>query len=105
MRILIVPDQFKGCLKGPEVAKSVGSGGRATNDGGFGMARALGFRFFDGEGMQVRSAINKLRTLKRIDMPRNLVLPPIIAAADVQDRLLGRHGATRVFGPQKGANG
>jgi glycerate kinase len=81
----------------------VGLGGSATNDGGFGLARALGFRFFDGEGIQVRTAINKLRTLKRIDAPRNLSLPPIIGAVDVQNRLLGKHGATRVFGPQKGA--
>jgi glycerate 2-kinase len=83
----------------------VGLGGSGTNDGGFGMARALGFRFFDGEGMQVRIAINKLRTLKQIDIPTNLMLPPIVAAVDVQNPLFGRHGATRVFGPQKGATG
>lgn len=83
----------------------VGLGGSATNDGGFGMARALGFRFFDSEGMQIRTAINKLRTLTRIEPPRNLTLPPIVAAVDVQNPLLGRHGATRVFGPQKGATG
>ncbi len=83
----------------------LGLGGSATNDGGFGMARALGFRFFDDEGMQVRSAINKLRTLKRIEPPRNLELPSIVAVVDVHNPLLGRHGATRVFGPQKGATG
>src|SRR3954464_7641795 len=44
----------------------VGLGGSATNDGGFGLARALGYRFFDREGIQVRIAINKLRTLKII---------------------------------------
>ena len=82
----------------------VGLGGSATNDGGFGLARALGFRFFDGEGMQVRIAINKLRTLKQIDPPRNLTLPPVVGAADVRNPLYGRHGATRVFGPQKGAD-
>jgi glycerate 2-kinase len=81
----------------------VGLGGSATNDGGFGLARALGYRFFDGEGMQVRSAVNKLRTLKLIETPRNLSLPPIVGAADVQNQLLGKHGATRTFGPQKGA--
>ncbi|HEY4282390.1 MAG TPA: glycerate kinase [Chthoniobacterales bacterium] len=80
----------------------VGLGGSATNDGGFGLARALGYRFFDGEGIQVRIAISKLRTLKIIDVPKNLSLPPIIGAVDVQTPLLGRHGATRVFGPQKG---
>ena len=83
----------------------VGLGGSATNDGGFGMARAFGFRFFDDEGMQVRSAINKLRTLKQIEPPRNLVLPVIIGVVDVQNPLLGKNGATRVFGPQKGGAG
>jgi len=81
----------------------VGLGGSATNDGGFGLARAFGFRFFDGEGMQVRISINKLRTLKQIDSPRNVTLPRVIAAADVHNPLYGRRGATRVFGPQKGA--
>ena len=83
----------------------VGLGGSATNDGGFGMARAFGFRFFGNEGMQIRSAINKLRTLKRIEQPRNLELPSIIGVVDVQNPLLGRNGATRVFGPQKGGTG
>ena len=50
----------------------VGLGGSATNDGGFGLARAFGFRFFDGEGMQVRVAVDKLRTLKRIEAPETL---------------------------------
>ena len=81
----------------------VGLGGSATNDGGFGLARALGFRFFDGEGMQVRIAVNKLRTLKQIDPPRSVSLPPIVGAVDVENPLLGKNGATRVFGPQKGA--
>jgi glycerate kinase len=81
----------------------IGLGGSATNDGGFGMARALGYRFFDADGIQLRSAVSKLRTLTRIDQPPNLVLPPIVAAADVTNPLLGKNGATRVFGPQKGA--
>ena len=83
----------------------VGLGGSATNDGGFGMARAFGFRFFDEEGMQIRSAINKLRILKQIEQPRNLLLPKIVGVVDVQNPLLGRTGATRVFGPQKGGTG
>lgn len=82
----------------------VGLGGSATNDGGFGLARALGYRFFDGEGMQVRIAVNKLRTLKQIEAPRNLTLPPVVGATDVRNPLYGRNGATRVFGPQKGAD-
>jgi glycerate 2-kinase len=93
----------------------VGLGGSATNDGGFGMARALGFRFefeheheheheqeHEQEQRQVR--VTDLEELKRIRRPADLVLPTIIAAVDVKNPLLGTNGATRVFGPQKGAS-
>ena len=79
----------------------IGLGGSATNDGGFGMARAIGFRFF-GAG-ELKGAVNELQELKRIERPKHLSLPKIIAAADVRNPLLGENGATRVFGPQKGA--
>jgi glycerate 2-kinase len=79
----------------------IGLGGSATNDGGFGIARAIGFRFF-AEG-ELRGAVSELQELKRIERPKHLPLPKIIAAADVRNPLLGENGATRVFGPQKGA--
>jgi glycerate kinase len=82
----------------------IGLGGSATNDGGFGLARALGYRFLDGAGQELRPAVDELLRLTRIEPPVNLRLPPIVAAVDVQNRLLGEWGATRVFGPQKGAN-
>ncbi len=80
----------------------VGLGGSATNDGGFGMARALGFRF---QGLEKTSdaRTRALVDLVRIERPSaRLSLPKIIAAADVRNPLLGENGATRVFGPQKG---
>jgi glycerate 2-kinase len=100
----------------------IGLGGSATNDGGFGMARALGYRFFDGT-KELGGAVSELTELTRIEAvaanacPSRIVspasskmqptrLPPqlkIIAAVDVQNPLLGENGATRVFGPQKGA--
>lgn len=80
----------------------VGLGGSATNDGGFGMARALGFRFLDRHGLELKGSIPGLRDLNHIVAPQDLVLPRIIAAADVRHPLLGPHGATRTFGPQKG---
>ncbi len=80
----------------------VGLGGSATNDGGFGMARALGFRFFAGD-QEIIDGPADLVKLTRIVSPADLRLPPIIAAADVQNPLVGQRGATRVFGPQKGA--
>ena len=79
----------------------IGLGGSATNDGGFGMARALGFRFeFEHDQEQVR--VSDLVELKGIQRPTDLVLPRIIAAVDVKNPLLGENGATRIFGPQKG---
>jgi glycerate kinase len=88
----------------------IGLGGSATNDGGFGMARALGFRFFGANDYEqeheyeLKSAISELQKLKRIQKPRNLSLPKIVAAVDVRNSLLGRNGATYIFGPQKGAS-
>ncbi|MDQ6764573.1 MAG: glycerate kinase, partial [Verrucomicrobiota bacterium] len=80
----------------------VGLGGSATNDGGAGMARALGFRFLDEYGVAVGSKVSDLAKLARIVAPAQLRVPRIVAAADVRNPLLGRRGATCVFGMQKG---
>ncbi|MEP7071889.1 MAG: glycerate kinase [Verrucomicrobiota bacterium] len=85
----------------------VGLGGSATNDGGFGFARALGFRFFgdeSGHAREFRGGVDELIHLQRIDRPELHSLPSITAAADVRNPLLGRNGATAIFGPQKGAS-
>src|SRR6266704_2476842 len=66
----------------------IGLGGSATNDGGFGMARALGFQFF-GEGENEIQSLAELLLLKRIERPKELKLPRIVAAVDVKNRLLG----------------
>jgi glycerate kinase len=79
----------------------IGLGGSATNDGGFGMARALGFRFFAHEE-ELSGLTTELVKLTRIELPLQQSLPQIVAAADVRNPLLGKNGATRVFGPQKG---
>jgi glycerate 2-kinase len=81
----------------------IGLGGSATNDGGFGMARALGLQFFC-EGENEIQSVAELPLLKRIKRPKELEPPRIIAAVDVKNPLLGENGATRVFGPQKGAS-
>jgi glycerate 2-kinase len=101
----------------------IGLGGSATNDGGFGMARALDFRFFSG-AKELTERVSELRNLTKIKAPvapnasptrtvspaksitQPTRLPPqlkIIAAVDVKNPLLGKNGATRVFGLQKGA--
>jgi glycerate kinase len=80
----------------------VGIGGSATNDGGFGLARALGWQFLD----KKRNPIEKWTGLPAL---MSLVAPPragrfreVVVAVDVQNPLLGRRGASRVYGPQKG---
>jgi len=78
----------------------IGLGGSATNDGGFGMARALGFQF---EQENERKRVSDLITLRRIEKSTDLKFPGIVAAVDVRNPLLDENGATRVFGPQKGA--
>ena len=81
----------------------IGLGGSATNDGGFGMARALGFRFDYEHEQEHEKKVTCLFHLVKIAKPKELTLPKIIAAVDVRNPLLGENGATRVFGPQKGA--
>jgi glycerate kinase len=83
----------------------VGIGGSATNDGGFGVARALEWRFLDRSGRLIERWVD----LERLDC----LQPPdghkptlhgmkVTVAVDVQNPLLGPHGASRIFGPQKG---
>lgn len=79
----------------------MGIGGSATNDGGFGMARALGWRFLDASGNAI-NAWHNLTELQRLEAPTDFNLPRIEVAVDVQNRLLGDEGATRIYGPQKG---
>ena len=80
----------------------IGLGGSATNDGGLGMARALGFRFLRVDGVVIASAAD-LPALGRIEKMNVAKLARIIAAVDVRNPLLGERGATRVFASQKGA--
>ena len=81
----------------------IGIGGSATNDGGFGMARALGWEFLDSANKPITqwAALRQLRSIKQ---PLNFSLPPVTVAVDVQNPLLGPEGCTRVYGPQKGFN-
>ena len=79
-----------------------GIGGSATNDGGFGLARALGWEFLDRAGRPLEQW-TALDELARICAPRRRRwFKELRVAVDVQNRLLGPRGATRVYGPQKG---
>lgn len=81
-------------------------GGSATNDGGTGLLKALGFRFLNADGEDLPEGGYFLKDLAAIDN-RN-VLPSVFqstfqVACDVRNPLLGNNGAAAVFGPQKGA--
>jgi glycerate kinase len=84
----------------------VGIGGSATNDGGAGMAQALGAHFLDGQGHELPPGGASLGALDRIDVSgldarvREL---DVEVACDVNNPLTGPTGASHVYGPQKGA--
>jgi glycerate kinase len=82
-------------------------GGSATNDGGTGMATALGARFLDGAGRSIGPGGGGLTALARIDlsaMHPGLSRIVMSGACDVDNPLTGPNGASAVYGPQKGAS-
>ena len=85
----------------------VGIGGSATNDGGMGVAQALGVDFFDVDGQRLPPIGDSLPRIRRIDM-RGLRFDPGKVAfevvCDVDNPLCGPRGAAAVYGPQKGAS-
>jgi glycerate kinase len=85
----------------------VGLGGSATNDGGAGMAQALGFALLDGAGRPLPPGGAALPGLARIDASgahRRLASVRVLGATDVTNPLCGPTGASAVYGPQKGAD-
>ena len=80
----------------------VGIGGSATNDAGFGMARALGWRFLDARGTALTRWPDLVRLERIVGFATAHPQFEITIAVDVKNPLLGRSGATRVYGPQKG---
>lgn len=85
----------------------LGLGGSATNDGGAGMAAALGVNFYDAEGQKFLPVGGSLDKIAKIDFSACRTLLEschIIAMCDVTNPLCGPEGASAVFGPQKGAD-
>lgn len=92
----------KGC---PKII--IGLGGSATNDGGVGMASALGVRFLDKSGNDLAPGGAALKLLDRIDvsgLSPKVRSTQFLVACDVENTLCGSNGASAVFGPQKGAD-
>ena len=84
----------------------IGIGGSATNDGGAGMAEAFGVRFLDKAGNPLTRGGAALVDIASIDLDKReprLKHVEVLVACDVQNTLCGTHGASAMYGPQKGA--
>ncbi|SHJ27864.1 glycerate kinase [Geosporobacter subterraneus DSM 17957] len=85
----------------------LGIGGSATNDGGAGMATALGVKFLNEQGEEIGfggGALGELHSIDKSGMDQRIGLCKISVACDVSNPLIGLEGASYVFGPQKGAD-
>jgi glycerate kinase len=99
---LILAALAEGCTK-----IVIGLGGSATNDGGFGILKALGVRFLDQDGMELEDKTKNLAGLARVDLSgldKRLANVQFTLACDVDNPLCGPQGASAVYGPQKGAD-
>jgi len=81
----------------------MGIGGSVSNDGGCGMAAALGAKFLNKEGVRLDPTPRELASCAQVDLSGLIELPEILVACDVDNPLLGNKGAVRVYAPQKGA--
>jgi glycerate kinase len=99
---LILDALDKGCQR-----IMIGIGGSATNDGGAGMAKALGIRFLNRNSKEIEEGGGALGALHSIDLkgldPR-IMQTEILVACDVTNPLTGPEGASVIYGPQKGAD-
>ena len=85
----------------------IGIGGSATNDGGIGMANALGIRFYDHNHHELKPIPQNLPYIDSIDcthLDSRIQDTKIIVMCDVDNPLCGINGASYISGPQKGAN-
>ncbi|BAJ02991.1 glycerate kinase [Shewanella violacea] len=85
----------------------IGLGGSATNDGGAGMAQALGIHLLDGSGKALKMgglALNQLHTIEMKALHPLIQQCKFIVACDVDNPLCGDQGASAIYGPQKGAS-
>ncbi|RNF39113.1 glycerate kinase [Planococcus salinus] len=85
----------------------VGLGGSATNDAGMGILTALGMKFLREDGTVLPEGAASLSELHRIDcsgFDTRIAQSDFVIASDVDNPLVGKHGASAVFGPQKGAS-
>jgi glycerate kinase len=85
----------------------LGIGGSATNDGGTGMARALGYKFLDKNGYELTEGGGSLIDLAEVDdseADKEIFKTKFLIACDVTNPLTGTEGASHIYGAQKGAS-
>ncbi|MBU2900330.1 glycerate kinase [Maribacter dokdonensis] len=85
----------------------LGIGGSATNDGGMGMANALGFRFLDEKGLElspIGKHLSKVKTIDDSNKHHRLDGVKVKVACDVTNPFYGLQGAAYIYGAQKGAS-
>lgn len=85
----------------------IGIGGSATNDGGAGMAQALGVKLLYEQGQELEPGggnLGKLSKVDKIELDPRLSSVKVLVASDVTNPLTGPNGASAIFGPQKGAS-
>ena len=85
----------------------IGIGGSATNDGGAGMAQALGIHFLDPTGKELSfggAALSKLDKIDLKSLDERALQSEFLVACDVRNPLTGPEGASSIYGPQKGAS-
>ncbi|SEB73547.1 glycerate kinase [Maribacter dokdonensis] len=85
----------------------LGIGGSATNDGGMGMANALGFRFLDEKGLElspIGKHLSKVKTIDDSNKHHRLDGVKVQVACDVTNPFYGLQGAAYIYGAQKGAS-
>lgn len=84
----------------------IGIGGNATNDAGAGMIQALGVQLLDTRGEEIGYGGSNLIKIHQIDatkMDERIIQTKILVASDVKNPLCGPNGASKIYGPQKGA--
>lgn len=84
----------------------IGLGGSATNDGGIGVAAALGYRFLDANNIELKPIGENLRFISSIISPSEKLFDQVkfYAVNDVKNPLFGKNGAAYIYGTQKGGN-
>lgn len=86
----------------------IGLGGSAVNDGGVGLLRAMGMKLYDKGGEEIiedgGGALSRISSMEATALRPWIQAATFYAVCDVDNPLLGPRGATRVYGPQKGAD-